>query len=148
MEKVFMQKFYPGITFPETCDIDITEGGLPEFVDNGCYAYRLFKRTMSGVDGEVLMGDKRDYSGVVFLGAKTYTLDDIKHEFPHEKILISNMECNGWNLVVKTRQGQFVNFYPERGDKIQSCMLCDEGLKINVFDIKDVLNLGEDVFII
>ena len=146
MERIYLQKMYPGIIVSETSDVDITDTGMPEFVENGCYAYRLYKRTVSMVDGEELLGKKRDYSGTVFLGGRVYSLDEVKREKPNERILISNMEINDWEYVVETRQGQFVNYYPEKGDKTAPCMVCDEGVRINVFSIEDVFSLGEDIF--
>lgn len=39
-------------------------------------------------------------SGRYFLGGRILTVEDVKREMPTEKILISNMENNGWKRVV------------------------------------------------
>jgi hypothetical protein len=39
-------------------------------------------------------------SGHYYLGGRVMTLEDVKREMPDEKILIRNMECNGFAKVV------------------------------------------------
>lgn len=44
------------------------------------------------------------YSPMYFLGGKIRTLKSIKRKNdPDERILTSNMECNGWNEVIENR---------------------------------------------
>lgn len=50
---------------------------------------------------EDLDSHRTKQSGLYFLGGKVLTLSDIKAKNdPNDFILISNMECNGWNEIV------------------------------------------------
>jgi len=39
-------------------------------------------------------------SGTYFLGGRVLTLNEVKKEMPGEEILISNMECNGYDRII------------------------------------------------
>ncbi len=39
-------------------------------------------------------------SGKYYLGGRVLTLEQVKSEMPDERILISNMECNGWDKII------------------------------------------------
>ena len=67
--------------------------------------YRFFDRIEEVVDGEKLVGKKRNISPFTYFG-KVYTLDEVKKKFPHERALISNMEHAKVNKAVKIRNGK------------------------------------------
>lgn len=84
-------------------------------VPEGAFAYRFFDRTEGVVDGETILGKSKNYSPITYFGTE-YTLEEVKAQFPECTTLISNMEGNGWNRVVKTRRG---NWQPlEEGDTV------------------------------
>jgi len=118
MLKHYVEFLYPGILFAETeCrEVKSRDHRRLRKIPENCYGFRFFDRTETKVDGEKLYGDRKNYSGTYFIDAYTYSLQDIKDQFPDQKILISNMECNGYKRVVRTRRG---NWQPlEKKDKI------------------------------
>jgi hypothetical protein len=91
-----------------------------------------------------------DRSGRYFLGGKVLTLEQIKaRKDPEDKILISNMECNGWNRVVENCNSfkivqplgdddTVLDFRPtscqagnDNGDNSDGLAACDYDVRIN-----------------
>lgn len=65
------------------------------------------------------MGKPKDYDPMTYFG-EVLTLDQVKALEPAKNydILVSNMECNKWDRVVRTVRG---NFQPlNEGDKVVS----------------------------
>lgn len=114
MLKHYVQFSYPGAFFSEHSTEEIAERNAELVkVPEGAFAYQFYDREEVEVDGETLRGECKNYSGFTYFG-KAYTLEEVKSEFPQYTTLISNMECNGWNKVVRTRRG---NWQPiEEGD--------------------------------
>jgi len=107
MVKQYVEFLYPGALVSETevkevKDRDPSRLEVPE----GCFGYRFFDRQEAVVDGETLVGQPRNYSGMTYFG-QAMTLAEVKREMPDALTLISNMEGNGWERVVKTRRGNF-----------------------------------------
>lgn len=64
------------------------------------YGFRFFTkgRTEADLDSKVIAK-----SGIYFINGVVETLEEIKAKGdPNNRILISNMECNGWDKVVTT----------------------------------------------
>ena len=81
------------------------------------YCYYFFDRE-DVVDGkEIFVGKKINETGCFYPNGELYTLAKVKKEMPQEHILISNMECNKWDAVVKSRKGNFIPFN-KKVDKI------------------------------
>lgn len=116
-DKHYVEFIFPGILFAET-SIEESNHRDPKKVKlpKGCYAFRFFDRTEIKQGKELLTGKPKNYSCNYFPGGTILTYADVKKKMPGEKILISNMECNRWNSVIKTRAGNIVNF--EKGDTI------------------------------
>lgn len=116
MTKHYVEFSFPGEFFSEYTVQEVAERN-PELVKvpEGVFAYRFFDRSEAIVDGETIVGDRKNFSPLTYLGT-AYTLEEVKAQFPECTPLISNMECNGWNRVVKTRRG---NWQPlEEGDTV------------------------------
>jgi len=86
-------------------------------IPKGSFGYRFFDRTEVELDGEALIGKRRDYSVMYYMGKKM-SLAEVKRELPKEEVLIRNMEGNNYKYVVKTIRGNFQPF--KKGDKIIS----------------------------
>ncbi len=113
--KHYVTFYYPGILMNEEETRLISSRRDKIEIPKGSFGYRFFDRTETELDGETLKGKPKNHSGIHYLGKKM-SLAEVKKELPAEKILISNMECNGYKHVVKTIRG---NFQPlERRDKI------------------------------
>ncbi len=61
------------------------------------YGFRFITRARA--DDE-LDSSEVGRSAMYYLGGRVLTLDGVRREMPNEKILISNMESNGWGRVV------------------------------------------------
>ncbi len=116
MLKHFVEFSYPGIFVSEYSHEEIAER-KPELVNvpEDAFAYRFYDQVQTIVDGELLTGERKNYSGITYFG-KVYTLEEVKAQFPEYTTLISNMKCNGWNRVVRTRKGNWQPF--EDGDTV------------------------------
>lgn len=108
--KHYVEFFYCGILVSETEAKQIKSRKEEFKIPKGSYGCRYFDREEVKRGGETLIGKKKNYSGMYYLG-KTMSLEEVKEEFPRENILIRNMEGNGWKHVVKTRMGNFQPFH-------------------------------------
>jgi hypothetical protein len=76
---------------------------------DSAYSCRFFQRTDVIVDGKTYEG-KAEQIGKWYYhpDSKVMTLEEIKAlNNPNDRILISNMECNGWISVIYTRWGNW-----------------------------------------
>jgi hypothetical protein len=112
MTKHFVEFYYPGSFVSETDVKEIKNRNQNIERPKNCFGYRFFDKEVITKNGEVLEGKKKNISNMTYFGQK-YSLKEVKNQFPYLKILISNMECNEWNYVVKTIQG---NWQPLKDD--------------------------------
>jgi len=111
MIKHYVEFFYPGIFFSESSSREVAER-VPrgEFPD-GSFGCRFFDReAVKGDHDDWLYGSPFNYSGIYYRGGTDYTLKEVKAFFPNEDILISNMEANGYEKVIKTSMGNWQPF--------------------------------------
>lgn len=107
--KHYIEFFYCGILVSET-SIEKIKGRRKDFkVPKGSYGYRYFDQEEIKQGDEILTGKRKNYSGIHYFG-EVLSLKEVKEKFPHEKILIRNMEGNNWERVVKTNMGNFQPF--------------------------------------
>lgn len=109
MLKQYIEFFFPGSFVSESSTHEVDSRIPPTELPNGAYGYRFFSRSEVVQDGETLRGKPKDYSGTAYFG-EVLTLADVKALTPsgNFRILISNMECNKWDRVVRTIHGQFM----------------------------------------
>lgn len=107
MQKTYVESLYPGAFVSETKVIPVDSRDATKFqAPKGCFGFRFFDREEVVSGDEVLVGKPKNYSGIHYFG-RAMTLDDVKREVPNSDILVRNMQGNGWDLVVKTRCGNF-----------------------------------------
>lgn len=113
MLKHYVEFLTPGLIVSNSSVEEIAERD-PNKVElsDGCFGFRFFDRTEVVVDGETLTGSRKNVSGWYYKGEKM-TLDQVKavNNIGEYNILISNMECNHWDAVVKTDFGQFMELH-------------------------------------
>lgn len=109
MLKQYIEFFYPGSFVSESSAKEVADRTPPAELPKGAYGYRFFARNEVTQDGETLRGRPKDYSGITYYG-EAMTLEEVKALTPSGdyRILVSNMESNGWGRVVKTIRGQFM----------------------------------------
>lgn len=107
MLKHYVEFFYPGSFFPETRVREIQDRTSPATnVPEGAYGWRVFSQETITMGGETLTGKPKDYGPMVYFG-EIMTLEDVRALGGDYRILISNMEINGWDRVVRTVRGNF-----------------------------------------
>ena len=117
MLKQYIEFFYPGSFVSETSTQEVVDRTPPDELPKGAYGYRYFAQSEVTQDGETLCGKPKDYSGTTYYG-DVMTLEQVKALTPSSdyRILVSNMECNGWERVVRTIRGQFMPLHA--GDSV------------------------------
>ncbi len=105
--KHYVEFAFPGCFFNEYESQEVPERN-PEVINvpENAFAFRFYDRTEVTMDGELLIGEKKNYSPWTYFGT-AYTVEEIKANFPQYQTLISNMENNGWDRAVKTRAGNW-----------------------------------------
>jgi len=117
MLKQYIEFFYPGAVVSDSITQEVADRSPPAELPKGAYGYRFFARSEVTQDGETLRGQPKDYSPMTYYGEEM-TLDEVKNLTPSSdyRILVSNMECNRWDRVVRTISGQFM--LPNDGDLV------------------------------
>ena len=110
--KTYVEFSYPGALFAETEDKEIITRDVKKvlkIMPKGAFCFRFYDMTSN-------FGKEKNKSGKYYPGATPYTIEQVKKIGKDFSILASNMECNNWPTVIKTRIG---NFQPlEKGDII------------------------------
>lgn len=116
MTKHYIEFSFPGALCSEHKAQEVAERNLELVkVPDGAFACRFFDQSEAIVDGKTLVGGKNNFSPFTYFGT-AYTLKEVKAQFPQLTTLISNMERNGYNRVVKTCCGNWQ--YLEEGDTV------------------------------
>ena len=109
----FAGSFFSNVKLQEVPDRRDTLGDTVP--PDGAYGFRFLSRQEVEIDGEVMTGAQRNESPMTYFG-EVLTLEQVKQLPGDNRILISNMEGNGWERVVRTILG---NFQPLRdGDVV------------------------------
>ena len=120
MTKTYVEIFYPGSLFPESKVREVKDR-TPIDLPSGAFAFSFFDQEETIVKGEILVGKQKNRSGRFYAG-ELFTLAEVKEKFPESRILISNMENNGYAKVVKTVRGNFQPFMPEDTMLVGACL--------------------------
>lgn len=106
--KHYVRYFYPGFLLDETETKEVSKRDVKLALPDGAFGYMFFDRDeiLNPETGERLKGKEKNFSGVYYYG-QDYTLSEVKTLYPNEKILIANMEVNGYYMVVKTKRGNW-----------------------------------------
>lgn len=111
MIQQYIEFYYPGSFVSETEKRPVADRTRPVTIPMGAYAYRFFERQEVPSDGETLCGAPRNHSAMTYFG-KALTAEQVKALPGDYRVLLSNMECNGWSMVVQTLRGNFQPLNP------------------------------------
>jgi len=107
----YISYYLPGFFFSE--NVVKEYHGKVEWPDDEAYAYRIGERMEIEKEGETLKGkfkwEERHIRG------RKMSKEDVKREVHDCHILLSNMENNGWEHVIKCPAG---NFQPLEKDDV------------------------------
>jgi len=122
--QTYVEYIFPGSLFCETWKRPVKGRDpllvLPKLPVNA-FAFRFFERVEAKHGNKLLRGERENDSGTFFVDAEVMTLEDVNAKMPEAGTLIRNMEGNMWEVIVKTRMGNFQPF--EKGD----CILRRDG---------------------
>lgn len=117
--KTYVEVLYPGILFSET-EITEVDNRDPDAIAQkykNAFGLRFFDQERTevkiGSKQQTVSGERKNESKLYYPNAQTFTVADVKKLPGDHTILISNMECNGYKKVVRTRVGNFQPFDPE-----------------------------------
>lgn len=102
----FIRFFYPGSFVSETSVRQVESREAPTEIPKGAFGWNFYDKTLIVENGEELWGKEKNTSGKTYIG-EVYDIARVKAEMPNERILISNMENNGYKSVVVTGRGTF-----------------------------------------
>lgn len=109
-------RFYrPGILVSEPYDKKINSREDKVVLPDNAYAYSFFDREETEKDGEILYGKDKNFSETFYSG-REMNLAEVKNEMPDKKILIQNMEMNGYERIVMTKFHQAMPL--EKNDRV------------------------------
>lgn len=114
--RTYVEFYYPGAFFDETSTREVKTRDVKSVsVPDGAFGFRFFD-VMSTEEGGVRMSSARlNVSPMYYYGGRIMTLDEVRQEMPEARILISNMEGNGYARVIKCGTS---NFRPFKDDDI------------------------------
>jgi hypothetical protein len=114
--KTYCEILYPGSFFPEEEVIEV-KTRQPEAIAKkypGAFAFQFFDQVKQEVEVDgvkrTVSGDRKNLSPKYFPGGKTFDKQEVEAMGPEFRILRSNMDNDGWGIVVKTRRGNFQPF--------------------------------------
>jgi hypothetical protein len=115
--KQYVTFYLPGVFLSEETtraveSRDVGSLDIPEYA----FAFQFWEREEIEQGGEVLKGSKQNVSGRHYPGARLMDVADVLVEEPNNRILVANMEGNGWERVVRTRAGNYQPY--NKGDVI------------------------------
>lgn len=121
--KYYVEFLFPGLLFSESENVQLKDHDPEEALSKmpqGAFAFVLYdveSRQGRLEDGEIITNEKTvNRSGRFYPEGVLVTLEEVKSMGERYSILASNMECNNWNPVVRTRVG---NYQPiEKDDRV------------------------------
>lgn len=107
MIKHYIEYLHPGIILSDSSEKQISHRDPQKIKFVDFFGFRFFDREEKQIDGEVLSGKRKNYSGWYYQGEK-YDKTDVMKKVKDNSILLRNMENNGYNFVLKTKYNQFI----------------------------------------
>ena len=115
--KRYVTFYFPNIFVDDSEDKEVGHRDPAKLaIPEHCHAFCFYERKIITVDGERLKGPRKNYTGLYYINGDIFTLEQVRRQFPKEKILISNMECNKWGKVIRTKNGGWRPF--EKDDSV------------------------------
>ena len=108
MKKTFVTFLSPGIMFPEYETVEVLSRDIDELdIPDNVYAFHFFDRIEEEIDGVVLKSEALNESPRYLYNGRVMSRSEIMVEVPNNKILLSNMESNGWYYMFRSHLGNF-----------------------------------------
>jgi len=104
MIQTYVEFIYPGIVVAERSSEKVTDRSKPK-LPKGAIGYRFYERTEKTVDGELLEGPIKNYSGFFYVGQEFTAAEYLKHHTCSD-IARQNILGNGYKRLVLFKTGQ------------------------------------------
>jgi hypothetical protein len=103
----YIEWMYPGSFIAETNTAPVEQRDvLQSEVPRGAMAYRFFSREEVTLDGELLTGKMKDFSGWHYFG-EAFTAEEAKNHPEATVIMCQNIQGNDWKRLVRTEGGRW-----------------------------------------
>ena len=115
VRRTYVEFVYPGVIVNETSVKEVESRDTSEVkVPDGAFGFRFFDVLIAKVEcaGKTveLRSDRLNQSPMHYYGGRIFSREEVARKVPDNRILLSNMEGNGWDRVIKTRTGNFQPF--------------------------------------
>jgi hypothetical protein len=114
--KTYCEILYPGSFFPEeqVVEVETREPSAIAAEYPGAFAFQFFDQVKQEVEVDgvkrVVAGDRKNLSPKYFPGGEVYNKQQVEALGPDFNILRTNMNNDGWGVMVKTRRGNWQPF--------------------------------------
>lgn len=114
-KKTYVEFFFRGVLFDETSVREVQSRDVEKLeVPKNAFGFQFFDVLTTTQEGVELTSDRLNESPMHYYGGRIMTLEEVRAEMPDATTLISNMEGNGYDRVIRCTQGNFKPF--EDGD--------------------------------
>ena len=115
VRKTYIEFLYPGSFFSESSTQEVKTRDVSKVkVPKNAFGFKFFDILSVVVDTDgkkvKLTSERINVSPKHYYGGKLYTVAELKREFPNERILISNIEGNGYPKAIRCRTGNWQPF--------------------------------------
>lgn len=105
MIKTYLKLFYPGSFVSESFVKEVEKREYRPEIPSGVYAWQYFERESTYLNGELLLGEPKNFSGTFYIGQEL-TAKEVIAEYGESSVAAQNIINNGYERVVKTRRNQ------------------------------------------
>ena len=106
MLKHYVTFLFPGSFWPEEQITEISSRDEKFDIPKSCFAYEFWDREETVINGEKLVGSPKNKSGRYYFG-EVMDEQQVLALYPEANTVVSNMRCNNWKKVVRTRRGNW-----------------------------------------
>ena len=115
IRKTYIEFLYPGVMFSESLEKEVKARDVSKVkVPENAFGFRFFDiiSVVVNANGKnvKLTSERINLSPMHYYGGKLYTVTEIKRYFPNKRILISNIEGNGYTRAIRCRTGNWQPF--------------------------------------
>ena len=111
--KHFAIVFFPGLSMSNQTTLEVkdrTPDAVP--LSKSCFAFRFFDQTEVKFGGELLKGERKNYSGIYYIDGTTLLVEDARKEPALRLTNLSHLRPD--ELMVKTRSDSWQWFDPKK----------------------------------
>lgn len=114
-KKTFVEYFFPGIIVSESSRQECSRRDKKKWareIPEGAYRFCFYDVNYmeDAKTGEILKSKQSNKSKSYYVDGVVMDKESVEKNIPDSRILLANMNANGWDLVIKTRRGNVQPF--------------------------------------